>query len=93
MATFHQDRDELHGITVVVDTDGPIVYIGRWLEQDDKGIVLMDVAQHEDGEGGRSKEDYVKHAARVGVWKKHNRLVLPKDQVVSVRRLGEISPG
>ena len=29
MGTFHNDKSELHGITVVVDTKGPKVFVGR----------------------------------------------------------------
>ena len=40
MGTFHQDRGELHGITVVVDTRGPRVYVGRCETEDAQEIVL-----------------------------------------------------
>ena len=89
MGTFHQGKSELHGITVVVDTDGPEVFVGRCDDEDDRGIFLDDVDVHCDGEGGRSKEDYVKRAAQLGVWKKYDHLLVPKDRVVSIRRLGE----
>lgn len=90
MGTFHQGKSELHGITVVVDTTGPEIFVGRCDDVDDRGIILDDVDMHRDGEGGRSKEEYVKRAAMVGVWKKFDRLLIPRDQVASVRRLGEI---
>lgn len=90
MGTFHQGKSELHGITVVVDTTGPEIFIGRCDDEDERGILLNDVDVHLDGEGGRSKEDYVKRAAMLGVWKKHQRLFIPRDKVASVRRLGEL---
>ncbi len=92
MGTFHHDKGELHGITVVVDTAGPKVYIGRCHEMDDERIVLLDVDEHEEVSGGRTKEEYVRRAAKVGVWKKHNHWVVPRSQVASVTRLGDISP-
>ena len=92
MGTFHHDKGPLHGITVVVDTAGPQVYVGRCDTQENGGIVLLDVDVHEEGEGGRSKEDYLRQVARVGHWKKHARVVLEAPQIVSVRRLGDISP-
>src|SRR5271168_5016180 len=70
MGTFHQNRSALHGITVVVDTTGPEIFVGRCDDEDDRGIVLNDVDVHRDGEGGRSKEQYVERAARLGTWKK-----------------------
>ncbi len=90
MGTFHRGRSELHGITVVVDTTGPEIFIGRCDDVDDRGVFLNDVDVHRDGEGGRSKEDYVQRAAQFGVWKKHNRLLIPKEKVASIRRLGEV---
>ncbi len=90
MGTFHHDRCELHGITVAVDTDGPEVYVGRCDDMDEETVILLDVDVHRDGEGGRSKEEYLRRAAQLGVWKKHDRLVLPRRRVTSVRPLGEL---
>jgi hypothetical protein len=89
MGTFHQGKSELHGITVVVDTTGPEIFVGRCDDMDDRGILLNDVDMHRDGEGGRSKEEYVRRAAQLGVWKKYDRLAIPGDKIVSVRRLAE----
>jgi len=88
--TFHAGRHALHGITVVVDTDGPEIYVGRCEDVDEARVILLDVDVHSDGEGGRSKSEYVERAARFGVWKKHDRLELPREAVRSVRPLGEI---
>ena len=89
MGTFHQGKSALHGITVVVDTDGPEVYVGRCDDEDERGIVLHDADVHRDGDGGRSKHDYLRVAARLGVFKKHDRLFIPRAHVASVRRLGD----
>jgi hypothetical protein len=90
MGTFHQGKSELHGITVVVDTSGPEIFVGRCDDMDERGVILNDVDVHKDGEGGRSKDEYVKRAALYGVFKKFDRLFVPNDKVVSVRRLGEL---
>lgn len=90
MGTFHQNKSELHGITVVVDTAGPEIYVGRCDDMDDERVILLDVDVHRDGDGGRSKDAYVKRAAQLGVWKKHDRLVLDRRQVTTVRRLGDL---
>ena len=90
MGTFHDDRHQLHGITVVVDTTGPEILVGRCDDMDEQQILLVDVDVHRDGDDGRSKEEYVERAANLGVWKKHNRVRIDRRAVVSVRRLGEI---
>lgn len=91
MGTFHQGKGELHGITVVVDTPGPEIFVGRCDDMDARGIFLHDVDVHREGDGGRSKEEYVKRAAQFGVWKKHDHLFIPSEQIASVKRLGEVA--
>ena len=93
MGTFHSGKGEFHGITVVVDTKGPQVYIGRCWEMNDQQIVLVDVDEHEDGQDGRSKQDFIRQAAKVGVWKRLDRVKLSRAQVDSVTPLGSIPTG
>ncbi len=90
MGTFHQGKGDLHGITVVVDTAGPEVFVGRCDDMDERRIVLLDADVHRDGEGGHSKREYLERAARFGVWKKHARLEIPREGITSIRRLGEL---
>ena len=78
MGTFHDDRGELHGITVVVDTDGPMVFVGRCDTMDQSCITLLDVDEHRDGHNGRSKQQYLARAKQFGTWKKHSRLQAKK---------------
>ena len=93
MGTFHHDVHELHGITVVVDTDGDEIFIGRCDDEDDHQVILLDVDVHREGEEGRSKRDYVERAARFGVWKRFAQVVIPRARVTSVRRLGDLGDG
>ena len=88
---FHHDRHELHGITVVVDTDGDEVYIGRCDNMTDIDVILNDVSDHRDGEDGITKADFIRNSAKFGVERKHPRLVIPAARVVSVTRLGDVS--
>lgn len=90
MGTFHHDKHELHGITVVVDTDGEEIYVGRCDDMDDHQLILLDADVHRDGTDGQSKDDYLSRAALYGVFPKHRRLVIPRARVTAVRRLGEI---
>ena len=90
MGTFHHDKGELHGITVVVDTNGSEVFVGRCDTMDEQRIILLDVDQHRDGDAGRTKDDFVQQVARFGHWKKQDRVMIPAEQIASVRRLGEI---
>ena len=90
MGTFHDDKHELHGITVVVDTTGPEIFVGRCDDLNDQAVLLVDVDVHRDGDSGRSKQEYVERAATFGVWKKHDRVRIDRRAVTSVRRLGDL---
>lgn len=91
MGTFHQGKSELHGITVVVDTDGLEVFVGRCDDEDDNAVILLDADVHRDGDDGRSKSQYLERAAQFGVWKKHDRLVIPRAQVTSIKPLADVA--
>jgi hypothetical protein len=90
MGTFHRNKGPLHGITVVVDTTGPEIFVGRCDDEDERGIVLDDVDVHRDGDEGRTKVQYVQRAARFGVFKKHDRHFIPREKMASVQRLGDV---
>lgn len=91
MGTFHQGKSELHGITVVVETTGPETYVGRCDDEDEEVVVLLDADVHRSGEDAGSREDYLERAARLGIWPRHPRVVIPRQRVTSLRRLGEIA--
>lgn len=88
-APEHRRLGELHGITVVVDTDGPL-YVGRFFEERDGSLLLLDADLHEEGAGGISKAQYLSRAARYGVWKRFPSVSVPRSGVTSVRRLADI---
>jgi hypothetical protein len=89
MGTFHEDKGALHGFTVAVDTDGPELFVGRCDTVTERGVFLLDVDVHVEGEAG-SKADYLRRVAAAGHWPRHARIVVPAPRVVSVRKLGEI---
>ncbi len=39
MGTFHQGKSDLHGITVVVETRGPELYVGRCDDVTERGVI------------------------------------------------------
>lgn len=89
MGTFHQGKSELHGITVVVETTGPELFVGRCDDVDARGVILHDADVHEGG-AGPERDRYLAKAAMFGIWKKFDRLIVPADKVTSVRRLAEL---
>ena len=90
MGTFHQNKHELHGITIVVETDGPELYVGRCDDIDDRGVTLHDAECHRDGASGSSRAEYLGRAVRVGVFPRLRSVVVPGRSVVSIRRLADL---
>ena len=86
---FHPGHSELHGITVVVETNGPLTYVGRYDSEDSRGVHMLDVGVH-DGSAGGSRDEYVSKSAKYGIRADHKHLVVPADQVVRITRLGSL---
>lgn len=86
MSNVHDDP--LHGITVVVDTAGSTVYIGRYHSETRDGLLLMDADVRDLGDPS-AKAGYLARSARLGVFKNTDRVIVPRSEVASVRRLIE----
>lgn len=87
---FHPGHAELHGITVVVETQGPRTYIGRYDSEDERGVHLLDVGIH-DSAGDMAKEEYIRRSARFGVRSEQRHVLVPSDHVVRITRLGDLN--
>jgi hypothetical protein len=85
---FHQGHAELHGITVVVETNGSRTYVGRYDSQDEQGVHMLDVGVHEKT-ATESKDEYLKRSAKYGIRSDHKHLIVPASEVARVTRLGE----
>lgn len=95
MGTFHHGKGDLHGITVVVDLKDTRVFVGRCDTVVPEGVVLLDAAMHDEAkpdDAGKTtpKADYLKKAARFGIWKSMDRVLVPAEEVASVTPLGEL---
>ncbi len=97
MGTFHDDKGALHGITVYA-VAGDTVYVGRCDTLDEQRLVLHDADVHFEGpdgvgQDGRTNAQYLQRAARFGVWKQHDLLVVPAAGLGPVRPLGDLVRG
>lgn len=81
---FHPGHSELHGITVVLETAGDVLYIGRYHEETAKGILLHDAAECRDREG---QSDFVRRTLKFGVRATHRNVMVPPAEVRRVVRL------
>jgi len=87
---FHPGHAELHGITVVVETNGSLTYVGRYDSEDERGVLMLDVGVHDAAAGGLSREEYLRRSAKFGIRSEHKQLVVPAHQVSRIIRLGEM---
>ena len=85
---FHPGHHELHGVTVVVETAGPLTYVGRFDTEDGAGVHLLDVGVHDAATGGGTREDFVRRSARFGVRSDRKHLVVPLAEVARITPLG-----
>jgi hypothetical protein len=87
---FHPGHSELHGITVIVETNGPLTYVGRYDSEDERGVHMLDVGVHDEA-GGVPKDEYLRKSAKFGIRTEHKHLVVPVEQVLRITRLGAIA--
>jgi hypothetical protein len=90
MGTFHSDKGELHGITVVVRTRGKTVFVGRCDTVTPDAVYLLDADKHEDGAEGKSIDEYLKAAAQWGHWPRIPAIEVPATEVESIQRMSEL---
>ena len=91
MGTFHHDKHELHGITVIVETTGPELFVGRCDDIVAQGVILRDADVHREGDpasSGKSRAEFLDHARRFGAWPNLKRILGPAESVREIRRLG-----
>jgi hypothetical protein len=76
-------------VTVVVETSGPLTYVGRFDTEDEAGLHLLNVGVH-DASAGESREEYVRRSAKFGVRTERKHVVVPRAEVARVTPLGEV---
>ena len=80
--------DPLHGFTVVVETKGTRLVLGRYHSEDPEGVLVLD-AEVSELDGETSKVDFLARSAKLGVFKNTDRVRVPRAEVQSIRKLIE----
>jgi hypothetical protein len=86
---FHPGHAELHGVTVVVETTGSRTYVGRYDNEDDQGLHILDVGVHEEP-AAISKDEYIRKTAKFGIKTQHRHLLIPRRDIARITRLAEL---
>ena len=87
---FHPGHQELHGVTVVLETRGSRIYVGRFDSQDERGVHMHDVGVHDAAAGGASKDEFLRRCDKFGIRPEHRDLLVPASEVASIRRLVDV---
>ncbi len=82
--------DELLGRQVVVDTCGPIVYLGTLVLCDERGFWLEDADLHNCSEGHATREQYIAESARDGIHVNRRRIFVLRQAVYSVSAIADV---
>ena len=90
MGTFHDDHDELHGLTVAIYSSSARTYVGRWDKKESGYVLIRDANYHEDGEGDQSRDEFLNHQKTYGVEVKFPYLTIPEGEVTEVVKLREV---
>jgi hypothetical protein len=82
--------EALVGRDVVLDTRGPLVYIGVLGSADTHYFTLTDVDVHDMHDGHAPKEKYILDARKYGIKKNRARVLVRRDEVVSLSLLEDV---
>jgi hypothetical protein len=89
-----QSIEQFVGRCIVLDTQGPLVYIGQLEAVEDRGYWLSDVDVHDRNEGHSTKEKYVNDASllhRAGTRQINRRRVfVERSAVVSISDIDDV---
>jgi hypothetical protein len=81
---------DLVGQVVVVDTDGPVFFIGRLAAAGPEFLSLEDVDVRHQGDTPTSRERYIIEARRLGVRPSRKRAEVRLERVVGLSRLEDV---
>ena len=86
---FHREREELHGITVVITGASGRTYVGRYHERGNRGVVLHDAGLHEPGASAESKDVWLARQRKFGIKVDQKMLIVPVDEAVRIERFAD----
>jgi hypothetical protein len=87
--SLHENREELHGITVVMAGVSGKTYLGRFHETTERGVAMRDLGVHDPGTSEHDLPAWIDRARQFGIAVEHRLLVVPTGEVGSIVRLSE----
>ena len=89
MTVFHPGHEELHGVTVVVEGASGRLWVGRYHETNERGVVLHDVAVHDPATVVEPRERWIERLRRFGIRVDERFVLLPLKEAGPMTRLTE----
>jgi hypothetical protein len=89
---FHPGHEELHGVTVVVEGSSGRLWVGRYHETNERGIVLHDVAIHDPAIATVGREPWIERLRKFGVKVEEPFVLLPSKEAGPITRLTDWQP-
>jgi len=89
----HTPDDSLRsllGKQVVLDTEGPLLYIGTLLSIDDDSVTLIDAEVYDRNEAHSTKESYLAGIREIGFQPNRRRLFVRRSAVISISSLDDV---
>lgn len=85
------ELDNLVGRQVVLDTAGPILFIGTLMRNTPSGFWLVDADLHDCSEGHATKERYITESKNIGIRVNRKHLFVMKSAVISISALQDVT--
>ena len=90
MGTFHEDHDELHGLTVAIYSNTSRTFVGRWDKKSDGFVLIRDAGLHDADEADETRDTWLKNQKTYGVKVEYPYLTIPEGEVERVVQLREV---
>jgi len=89
VTVFHPGHEALHGVTVVVEGSSGRLWVGRYHETTERGVVLHDVAIHDSATVSESRERWIERLRKFGIKVEEPFVLLPAKEAGRITRLTE----
>jgi hypothetical protein len=86
---LHPEREELHGITVLVEGAGGKAWVGRYHEKNERGVLLLNVASHDPSSATLPRSAWLERVRKFGITVEAKHVVVPFADIGTIKRLTE----
>jgi len=87
---MHESFASFLSHTVVLDTGGPIIYLGTLAAVTESGFLLENADVHDTRDGHATAEVYVNEARHHGITPNRRRVLVMRAAVMSLSRLDDV---